>query len=127
MNMRQIVLDTETTGLAYSTGLTLVGLKFAIAARVLEENDDAKIAAALERGRVIAQRIQSQGWGTGDVDYALAALAAAGGAVPDALGHLNDAIDRGWRSFLLANQDPAMASLHATAEYQAMIQQVQEM
>jgi len=57
----------------------------------------------------------------------LAALAAAGGAVPDALGHLNDAIDRGWRSFLFANQDPAMATLHATAEYQAMIQQVQEM
>jgi len=95
--------------------------------RVLEENGDAKIAAALERGRVIAERIQSQGWGTGDVDYALAALAAAGGAVPDALGHLNDAIDRGWRSFLFANQDPAMATLHATAEYQAMIQQVQEM
>ena len=94
--------------------------------RVLEENDDAKIAAALEQGRVIAQRIQSQGWGTGDVDYALAALAAAGGALPDALGHLNDAIDRGWRSFLFANQDPAMASLHATAEYQTIIRRLED-
>ncbi len=95
--------------------------------RVLEENDDAKIAAALEKGRAIAQRVQSQGWGTGDVDYALAALAAAGGAVPDALQHLNDAIDRGWRNFLFANQDPAMASLHATAEYQAIIQRGENM
>jgi len=94
--------------------------------RVLEENDDAKIAAALERGRAIAQRIRSHGWGTGDVDYALAALAAAGGAVPDALGHLNDAIDRGWRSFLFANQDPAMASLRATAEFQAIMRRLED-
>ena len=89
---------------------------------VLEENDEAKISAALEKGQAIAQRVQAQGWGTGDVDYALAALAAAGGAAPDALRHLNNAIGRGWSGFLFANQDPAMASLHATAEYQAMIQ-----
>jgi len=95
--------------------------------RVLEDNDEATIAAALERGRAIAQRVQSQGWGTGDVDYALAALAAAGGAVPDALRHLNDAIDHGWRNFLFADQDPAMAPLHATAEYQALIQRAAAM
>ena len=94
---------------------------------VLEGNDDAKIAAALEQGRAVAQRVKSQGWGTGDVDYALAALAAAGGAVPDALQHLNDAIDRGWRGVLFANQDPAMASLHATAEYRALMRRVAEM
>lgn len=95
--------------------------------RVLEEKVDAEVAAAFERGQAIARRVQSHGWDIGDLDYALAALAAAGGAVPDALAHLNDAIDRGWRSYLFANQDPAMASLHATAEYQAMIQRVEKM
>jgi TolB-like protein/Tfp pilus assembly protein PilF len=95
--------------------------------RVLEKNDQATIDAALENGRVIAQRVQAQGWGTGDVDYALAALAAASGEVPDALEHLQDAVGNGWRSYLFANQDPAMASLHATKEYQALIQQVKVM
>ena len=95
--------------------------------RVLEQSDQATIAAALENGQVIAQRVQAQGWGTGDVDYALAALAAAGGAVPDALAHLQDAVSNGWRSYLFANQDPALASLHATREYQALIQQVESM
>ena len=95
--------------------------------RVLEQNDQATISVALENGRVIAQRVQAQGWGTGDVDYALAALAAASGAVPDALEHLQDAVSNGWRSYLFANQDPAMASLHATKEYQALIQQVEAM
>jgi TolB-like protein/Flp pilus assembly protein TadD len=95
--------------------------------RALETDDEAGVAAALEEGRAIAQRVQSQGWGTGDVDYALAALSAAEGAVPDALGHLNAAIDRGWRNFLFANQDPALATLHSTSEYQAMIRRGHEM
>jgi hypothetical protein len=94
---------------------------------VLEQSDQASITAALENGQVIAQRLQAQGWGTGDVDYALAALAAAGGAVPEALAHLQDAVSNGWRSYLFANQDPALASLHATSEYQALIQQVESM
>jgi adenylate cyclase len=93
---------------------------------VLEESDQATINATLEHGRVIAERVQAQGWGTGDVDYALAALAAAGGAVPDALRHLQDAVSNGWRGFLFANQDPAIASLHETAEYQALIQQLEK-
>ena len=62
-----------------------------------------------------------------NVDYALAALAAAGGTAPDALAHLQDAVSHGWRGFLFANQDPAMASLHASKEYQALMQQVQQM
>jgi tetratricopeptide (TPR) repeat protein len=95
--------------------------------RVLEQNDQATITAALEGGRAIAKRVQAQGWGTGDVDYALAALAAAGGAIPDALGHLQDAVSNGWRDFLFANQDPAMAPLHANAEYLELIQQVEQM
>jgi hypothetical protein len=95
--------------------------------RVLEQSDQATITAAQEKGQVIAQRVQAQGWGTGDVDYALAALAAAGGAVPDALAHLQDAVSNGWRSYLFANQDPALASLHPTQEYQALIQQVESM
>ena len=95
--------------------------------RVLEENDQAKITAALDNGRDIARRVRAQGWGTGDVDYALAALEAAGGVVPDALEHLRDAVKLGWRSFLFANQDPAMASLHAITEYQALMQQVEKL
>jgi Tfp pilus assembly protein PilF len=95
--------------------------------RVLEKSDQATIATALENGQVIEQRVQAQGWGTGDVDYALAALAAAGGAVPDALAHLQDAVSNGWRSYLFANQDPALASLHATSEYQALIQLLESM
>jgi hypothetical protein len=95
--------------------------------RMLEEKDQAAIAEALENGRVTAQRVQDQGWGTSDVDYALAALAAAGGALPDALAHLQDALSHGWRDFLFANNDPAMASLHATVEYQAMIRQAEKM
>jgi hypothetical protein len=94
---------------------------------VLEDNDQATINVALENGRVVAQRVQAQGWGTGDVGYAMAALAAAGGEVQEALGHLQDAVSNGWRSYLFANQDPAMASLHATEEYQALIQQLQAM
>ena len=95
--------------------------------RVLEENDQAKITAALDNGRDIARRVRAQGWGTGDVDYALAALEAAGGVVPDALEHLRDAVKLGWRGFLFANQDPAMASLHAITEYQALMQQVEKL
>ncbi len=95
--------------------------------RVLEENDQAKITAALDNGRDIARRVRAQGWGTGDVDYALAALEAAGGVLPDALEHLRDAVKLGWRSFLFANQDPAMASLHAITEYQALMQQVEKL
>ena len=91
--------------------------------RMLEEKDPAAIAEALENGRVTAQRVQDQGWGSSDVDYALAALAAAGGATADALGHLQDALRHGWRGFLFANNDPAMASLHASEEYQALIRQ----
>jgi len=98
-----------------------------IRSRILEGSDQATITAALENGRVIAQRVQAQGWGTGDVDYALAALAAAGGTVPDALAHLEDAVSHGWRGFLFANQDPAMASVHASQEYQALIQRVASM
>ena len=90
---------------------------------VLEESAAEQISAAVEKGRAIAERVNSQGWGTGDVDYAFAALAAASGAVPDALQHLNDALDRGWRNFAFASQDPAMAALHATAQYQALMQQ----
>ena len=89
--------------------------------RVLEGNDLANIDAALEKGEAIAQRVQAQGWGTGDVDYAMASLAAAGGSVADALAHLNAAVDHGWRDILYANQDPTMASLHTTAEYQTLI------
>ena len=95
--------------------------------RVLEQNDQATISAALENGRALAQRVRTLGWGTSEVDYALAALAAAGGEVPDALGHLQDAMNNGWRSVLFANQDPAMASLHATKEYQALMRQVEEL
>ena len=95
--------------------------------RVLEEKDQATIAETLEKGRVTAQRARDQGWGTSDVDYALAALEAAGGEVPVAMGHLQDAVNLGWRSFLFANQDPAMSSLHTTAEFQALIRQVQEL
>ncbi len=94
---------------------------------VLGESDPAAVALALENGRVIAERVKAQGWGTGDVDYALAALAAAGGAEPDALGHLQDAVNNGWRGFLYANQDPAMASLHERENYQALIQKVEAM
>ncbi len=89
--------------------------------RVLQGDDPARIDAALARGEAIAQGVQAQGWGTGDVDYAMASLAAAGGSVADALAHLNAAVDRGWRDILYANQDPAMASLHTTAEYQTLI------
>jgi TolB-like protein/tetratricopeptide (TPR) repeat protein len=95
--------------------------------RVLEGKDQATIAAALENGRDTAQRAQDQGWGTSDVDYALAALEAAGGVVPDALEHLQDAVNLGWRSSLFANQDPAMASLHANTEYQTLMRQVEKL
>lgn len=89
--------------------------------RVLAEKGDARVSDAFEKGQATAQRVRQNGWGTGDVDYALAALSAAVDATPDALRHLNDAVDNGWRGFSFANQDPAMASLHATAEYQALV------
>ena len=95
--------------------------------RVLEEHDQASISAAMENGRAVAQRVQAQGWGTGDADYALATLAAAGGAVPEALGHLQDAVAKGWRSVSFANRDQAMAPLHSNADYLALIQQVEQM
>jgi TolB-like protein/Flp pilus assembly protein TadD len=90
--------------------------------RVLQGSDLAQIGASLDLGRAIAQRARAQGWGTGDVDYAMASLAAAGGSVPDALAHLNDAAERGWRDVLYANQDPAMTSLRSTGEYQSFIE-----
>ena len=63
----------------------------------------------------------------GVVDYAMAALAAAGGDVQEALGHLQDAVSHGWRSFLFPNSDPAMASLLDLEAYQALIRQMEEM
>jgi len=114
---RPISLDPHPQSIHYLALLTR--------SRVLEEKDQLTIAAALENGRVIAQRVQAQGWGTSDVDYALAALEAAGGAVPDALAHLHDAVNQGWRNFLFANQDPAMASLHAVKDFQTLMQQAE--
>jgi len=102
-------------------------LALLIRSRVLEGKDHGTITDALENGRATAHRAQDQGWGTSDVDYALAALEAAGGVVPDALEHLQDAVKLGWRSVLFANQDPAMASLHAVTEYQALMQQVEKL
>ena len=99
------------------------GLALLARSRVLEGNNSAEISAALQKGQAIAERVQAQGWGTGDVDYALASLAAAGGSIPDALAHLDAAVDHGWRDVLFANQDPVMAALHPTAEYQTLIRQ----
>jgi len=93
--------------------------------RVLGEAGEEKIAEALEQGETISRRVRAQGWQTADVDYAMAALSAAAGATDDALRHLSDAIDLGWRGVLFANQDPAMASLHSIAEYQALMQRVE--
>ena len=95
--------------------------------RMLDGQDDTQIAEALEQGQVIAQRARAQGWGTGDVDYALAALAAAGNELPEAIVHLGDAIDLGWRNFLFARQDPAIRSLISTAEFNALMQRVEKM
>jgi len=99
------------------------GLALLATSRALQGNDAAKIDAALQKGEVIAERVQAQGWGTGEVDYALASLAAAGGSVSEALAHLNAAVDHGWRDILYANQDPVMAALRPTAEYQTLISQ----
>lgn len=99
------------------------GLALLARSRVLQGSDPAKIDAALQKGEAIAERVQAQGWGTGEVDYALASLAAAGGSIPEALAHLNAAVDHGWRDVLYANQDPVMAALHPTAEYQTLIRQ----
>ncbi len=97
------------------------GVALLARSRVLEGNDPAKIDAALQKGAAIAEEVQAQGWGTGDVDYALASLAAAGGSIPEALAHLNAAVDHGWRDFWYANQDPVMAALHPTIEFQTLI------
>jgi hypothetical protein len=116
---RSVSLDPQPQSVHYLALLTR--------SHVLEKNDQSTISAALENGRVLAERVQAQGWGTVDVHYALAALAAAGDAVPDALEHLRDAVSNGWRGFLFAKNDPAMMSLHAKAEYQALIRHVEEM
>ena len=97
------------------------GLALLATSRALQGDDPAKIDAALQKGEAIVARVQAQGWGTGDVDYALASLAAAGGSIPEALAHLDAAIDHGWRDVLYANQDPVMAALHPMAEYQTLI------
>lgn len=114
-----IALDPNPQSIHYLALLTR--------SRVLESKEQEMITAALENGRATAQRAQDQGWGSSDVDYALAALEAAGGVAPDALEHLQDAVKLGWRSVLYANQDPAMASLHAIAEYQTLMQQVEQL
>ena len=94
--------------------------------RVLGKAGEEKIAEAVERGQTVSRRVRAQGWQTPDVDYAMAALSAAAGATDDALQHLSDAIDLGWRGVLFANQDPAMASLRKNAEYLALIQRVEK-
>jgi len=89
--------------------------------RVLEGSDIESIAAAVETGEAVALEVRAQGWGIAEVDYELASLAAASGSVPGALAHLNDALDNGWRDTLYASRDPAMASVHATPEYQSLL------
>lgn len=91
-----------------------------IRSRVVRNADPAEISDAIERARALAGRVQSQGWGTGDVDYSLAALAAAAGDVSVALQHLQDAVDRGWRDFNSADHDPTLASLHGTPGYRSL-------
>jgi len=97
------------------------GLALLAKSRVMVGDDPAKADAALQKAAAIAARVQAQGWGTGELDYALASLAAAGGSIPEALVHLNAAVDRGWRDVLYANQDPVMAVLQTTVEYQTLI------
>ena len=97
------------------------GLALLARSRVLVGSGPAKIDAALQKGEAIAARVQAQGWGTGDVDYALASLAAAGGSIPEALAHLSAAVEHGCRDALFANQDPVMAAVRTSVEYQTLI------
>lgn len=96
-------------------------LALLVRSRALTDADAREISDALQTGRDIANLVRSQGWGTGELDYALAALAAAGNELPAALEHLSDAIERGWRNVSFANQDPAMELLRETHEYEALL------
>ena len=54
---------------------------------------------------------REQGWGGGQLDYALACVAAASGSTDLALEHLQSAINAGWDNFIYARYDPAFSYL----------------
>ena len=68
----------------------------------------------------LGARVLEQGWGGGQLDYALACVAGSLGSTALALDHLRAAIDAGWEDFNYANHDPALADIIKLAEFQAL-------
>ena len=65
----------------------------------------------------LAERVLAQGSGGGQLDYALACVAAATNSSALALEHLQKAKAAGWNNFVFANHDPTLADIVRLPEY----------
>jgi hypothetical protein len=93
----------------------------ALLARAKSLDGDAEGAAEVaKKAYRLATLAQSEGWAGGQIDYAMACVAAATGSSAQALDHLRDAIGAGWDDFVFANHDPALADIVQLPEYRAL-------
>jgi TolB-like protein/Tfp pilus assembly protein PilF len=88
-------------------------------ARSLDRDPEgaAEIAASADQ---LLERALAEGWGSSQLDYALASVAASTGSSARALDHLRDAIEAGWNDFVWANHDPVMAEIVQLPEFRAL-------
>ena len=97
----------------------------ALFARAKVLQDDREGAVEIFAGATeIAGRARTEGWGVVQLDYSLAAAAAAVDRRQDALEYLRVAIAAGWRDVVFADHDPALAGLRDDPAYHAMLEKL---
>jgi len=93
----------------------------ALFAQALKLDGDPDKAAEIAAVAVqLATQTLEQGWGGGQLDYALACVAASMDSRELALDHLQAAIGAGWDDFIFANHDPALTDIIQSPEFQAL-------
>jgi len=89
----------------------------ALLARARSKQGDLEGAAeAAASASQLLQRAVDQGWGSNQMEYALATVAASTGALDEAMEHLKKAREAGWSNFAFANHDPLMVDVIQSPE-----------
>lgn len=93
----------------------------ALFAHALNQDGDPEKAAEIAKVATrLAVRTVKQGWGGGQLEYALAGVWGSTDSPARALEHLRKALDGGWNDFVFANQDPALADVIRLPEFQTL-------
>jgi len=99
--------------------VTVHVLALLVRARNLDGDAEGAAEVSVKANR-LAALARSEGWADGQIDYAMACVAAATGSSAQALDHLRDAIGAGWDDFVFANHDPALADIVQLPEYRSL-------